>query len=89
MNLSAKQKQTHRRREQTCSCQGARGVGEWWTGSLGLAGANSYTGWINNKVLLCSTGNCIQYPIINYNGENMKKSIYMYVLLNHFAVSRN
>ena len=27
MNLSAKQKETHRHREQTCGCQGGRG--EW------------------------------------------------------------
>ena len=26
-----------------------------------------YIEWINNKVLLYSTGNYIQYPIINYN----------------------
>ena len=39
MNLSTKQKQTHRRREQTCGCQG---VGEGWVGSLGLADANYY-----------------------------------------------
>ena len=28
-----------------------------------------YTGWINNKVLLCSTGNYIQYPV--------KKNVYI------------
>ena len=28
-----------------------------------------YIGWINNKVLLCSTGNYIQYPVINHNGK--------------------
>ena len=26
-----------------------------------------YTGWMDNKVLLYSTGNYIQYPVINYN----------------------
>ena len=25
--------------------------------------------WINNKVLLYSTGNCILYPEINHNGK--------------------
>ena len=25
--------------------------------------------WINNRVLLCSTGNYIQYPVINRNGK--------------------
>ena len=28
-----------------------------------------YTEWINNKVLLYSTENCIQYPMINRNGK--------------------
>ena len=41
-----------------------------------------YIGWINNKVLLYSTENYIQYPIINHNGkEHFKKEcvyIYMY-----------
>ena len=39
MNISMKQKQTHRHREQTCGCQGGL-VGEGRIGSLGLAGAN-------------------------------------------------
>ena len=37
-----------------------------------------YTGWINNKVLLYSTGNDIQYPVINHNGKEYEKErIYM------------
>ena len=42
-------------------------------------------GWINNKVLLYSTGNYIQYPIINHNGKGYKKgmlkkkNVYMYI----------
>ena len=39
MHLSSEQKQTHRRREQTCGCQGV-GTGKGWSGSLGLADAN-------------------------------------------------
>ena len=27
-----------------------------------------YIGCINNKILVYSTGNCIQYAIINHNG---------------------
>ena len=44
MNISMKQKQTHRHREQTCGCQGGggRAVGEERTGNLGLADANYY-----------------------------------------------
>ena len=28
-----------------------------------------YREWINSKDLLCSTGNFIQHPLINYSGE--------------------
>ena len=37
-----------------------------------------YIGWINNQVLLGSTGKYIQYPMINHNGEEYKKE-YRYV----------
>ena len=38
-----------------------------------------HTEWINNKVLLYSTGNYIQYPVINHNGKEYEKEcIYMY-----------
>ena len=40
MNLSMKQKETHRHREQTCGCQGDGEMGEERTGSLQLADAN-------------------------------------------------
>ena len=39
---------------------------------------------INNKVLLFSTGNCIQYLIIIYNGREPVK-LYIYLYVNHFA----
>ena len=32
-----------------------------------------YIGWINNKVLLYSTGNYIQYPVTNHNGKEYEK----------------
>ena len=32
-----------------------------------------YIGWINNKVLLYSIGNYIQYPVINHNGKEYEK----------------
>ena len=38
----------------------------------------SHVGQID-KVLLHSTGNHIQYPVINHNEKNMKKNIYMYI----------
>ena len=40
MDLSMKQ--THRHREQTCSCQEGGEVGEEWIGSLGLADTHYY-----------------------------------------------
>ena len=32
-----------------------------------------YGEWINNKVLLYSTGNYIQYPVINHKGKGYEK----------------
>ena len=77
MNLSTKQKQTHRYREQTCGCQAGWGGMDW---VFGISRCKLlYTEWINNKILLYSTGNYIQYPVINHNGKEYKKeSIYMY-----------
>ena len=42
MNLSMKQKQTNRHREQTCGYQWGGGVGEGRIESLGLVDANYY-----------------------------------------------
>ena len=79
MNLSTKQKQTHRHREQTCGCQGGECEGgmDW---EFGISRYKlSYVEWINNKVLLYSTGNHIQYPVINHNGKEYEKEcMYMY-----------
>ena len=37
-----------------------------------------YREWINNKVVLYSTGNYTQYPEINHNGKEYKEEcIYM------------
>ena len=33
--------------------------------------------WINNEVLLYSTRNYIQYPVINHNGKEYEKRIYI------------
>ena len=69
MNLSTKQKQTHRHREQTCGCQGGGEVGEFGIGRCKLL----HLEWINNKVLMYSTGNYIKYPVINHNGKEYKR----------------
>ena len=69
MNISTKQKQTHRHREQTCGCQGREGWGgkDW---EVGISRCKLvYIGWINHNVPLHSTGNYIQYPVINHNGK--------------------
>ena len=42
MNLSMKQKQTHRQREQTCGYKGGGKVGKGWIGNLGLVDENYY-----------------------------------------------
>ena len=59
MNLSiyTKQNQTCRQGKQTCGCQ--RGEGQ--------------VGWINTKALLWSTGNSVQYPVINHHGKESEK----------------
>ena len=52
-----------------------------------------YIEWLKNKFLLHSTGNSIQYSMINHNGKEyflkrMCVYIYMYMYLNHFAVQQ-
>ena len=39
-----------------------------------------YMEWINNKVLLYSTGNYIQYPVINHHGKEYEKE-YIYICI--------
>ena len=82
MNLSAKQKQTHKHREQICCCQGGGGQGseERCIGRLDSRCKPLYIEWINKKVLTVhSTGNYTQYPVINHSGkEHEKEWIYMY-----------
>ena len=75
MNISMKQKQTHRYREQTCGCQGGGERKDW---EFGISRCKLlYIGWINNSVLLYSTGNYIQYLIITIIEKNMKKNMYI------------
>ena len=80
MNLSAKQKKTHRHQRRLVVAKEERhGGGKNW--QLGISGYKLlYIGWINSKVLLYSTGNYIQYPVINHNGkEYFFKNVYMYI----------
>ena len=71
MNLSMKQIQTHKPRKQSCGCQEGGGGKNW---DLGISRCKpSYIRWINNKVLLCNTGDYIQYPVINHTGRECEK----------------
>ena len=68
-NLSMKEKQNQGHREQTSGCQGG-GVGGGMAWEFGVSRCKLlYIEWINNKVLLYSTENYIQYPMINHNGK--------------------
>ena len=59
MTMSTKEKQAHRHREQTGGCQGGGGGGGMEC-EVGISRCKLlYTGCINNKVLLYSTGNYI------------------------------
>ena len=57
-------------REQTCDR-----LGRWGRDGLGVGFSRLYTGRINSKVLLYSTGNYIQRPVINHNGKEYEKKV--------------
>ena len=86
MNLSTKQKQTTDIENRLVVAKGRGGGGglDW---EFGVSRYKLvHTEWINNKVLLYSTGNYIQYPVINHNGKEYKREcvyiyIYMYVCM--------
>ena len=61
-------------------CQGGGGGdGEGMEWEFGISRCKLlYTEWINNKVLLYSARNSIQYPVINHNGKEYEKAC-MYV----------
>ena len=72
MDLSTKQKQNHtENRPVVAKGEGVEGGTDW---KVGVSRCKLvYTGWINNKVPLYSTGNYIQYPVINHHGKEYKK----------------
>ena len=56
---------------------------------FGISGNTlSYTEWMDEKILLYSTGNYIQCPVINHHGKEHKKRMCMLVQLNHFDVQQ-
>ena len=65
------------------SGRGGRGGIDWESGISRCKLV--YTGWINNKVLLYSTGNSIQYPVIFHDGKEYEKEcIYIYVYIHTY-----
>ena len=53
---------------------------------------NTYIKYINNKDLLYSTGNYIQYPVINHNGKEYEKEyicVHIYDIWINFLYTRN
>ena len=52
--------------------KGRGGGGKHW--EFGISRCKLvYIGWINSKVVLYSTGNYIQYPVINHNEKEYEK----------------
>ena len=78
VNLSMKQKQNQGHREWTGGSQ-REGLGRGMEWEPGVSRYKVlYTKWISYKVLLYSTRNCIQYPVINHNGkEHLKNNVYV------------
>ena len=77
IDLSAKQKQIHRHRGQTCGRRGrGRGRGMDWKFKGGRCKLSHLE--CINRVLLYSTGNYIQSPEIDHNRkEYFKNNVYM------------
>ena len=81
VNLSMKQKQTQRHREQICGCQGE---GRWGRGDgeFGISrGSLVYIDWMNDEVLLCSTGNHIPSPIKIIGERNVENNTYTHTYI--------
>ena len=73
-NLSMRQKQTQRHRKEACGCQRGRRMREGMDWEFGVSRCKLlHIEWMDNKVLLHSTGNYIQCPGINHNGKEYKK----------------
>ena len=77
MNLSARRKQTHRHREETCGCQGeGRRDGMNW--EFGVCSSKLlHLEWISNKVMLYNLGKYIQSLGIEHDGRWHEKDVYI------------
>ena len=84
MNLSMRQKRTHRQRTDVWLLRGVGGGTDW---EFEISRCKLvYIEWINSNILLYSTGKYIQYPVINHNGKEYEKQ--MHAQQNHFAVQQ-
>ena len=72
MNISAKQKQIHRHREQTCVCRGGEERGGDWEFGVSRRKLLHLEG-LSNGVLPYSTGNYIQYLGTDHDGRKYRK----------------
>ena len=73
MSLSMKQNRLTNAENTSVVAKGMWGIGTEVGWSLGLADTNLSREWINNKVLLYSTGNYVHYPVINHYGKEYEK----------------
>ena len=80
MNLSTKEKQIHRHRKNRLVVADRVGEGRGTEWEFGVSKCKLlHLEWIiNNEVLLYSTGNYIQCPVINHDGKEYEKG-YIYV----------
>ena len=78
MNISTKQKRIQRT---DLWLSRERGMEVGSTGTFGLADTNYYTYMMGKQQgpTVYSTGNYIQYPVINYNGKVYQKNVYISV----------
>ena len=60
-------------------------------GEVGICSYNLLSiEWINNKVLLYSTGNYIQYPLVNYHEKEYEKEhVILLLLFSHYVMSNS
>ena len=79
MNLLTQQKQIRGPENRLGVAKGLGGGKDWVFGASRCR--LLYIGWINNKVLLYSTGNYIQSLGMNPNGKEYGKSIYIYIYI--------
>jgi len=80
INLIKVTRVSHRHREQTYGCQGGGGWGRDGLGVWNQWCKLLYIEWINHKVPVYSTGNCIQYTVLNYNEKKYEKEcVFMYI----------